>query len=84
MSEAETRRPAHRLHSQFEAVVEWLRPYEGATRPAPALATVQQQLDELHPAAIAFILESLPLDERFCGLAAGHGRLRRRDPAGGL
>ena len=64
MSDAETRRPVHRLHSQLEAVVELLRPYDGKPLPAPVKATVQQQLDELHPADIAFMLESLPLDER--------------------
>jgi magnesium transporter len=52
------------LHSQLEAIVELLRPHEGAALPAAARVTVQQQLDELHPADIAFILESLPLDER--------------------
>ncbi len=64
MSDTETRRPTQRLHSQLEAVVELLRPYAGAALPAPAQATLRRQLDELHPADIAFILESLPLDER--------------------
>ncbi len=64
MSETEARHPTQRLHSQLEAVVELLRPHGGETLPAPAQATLQQQLDELHPADIAFILESLPLDER--------------------
>lgn len=64
MSAAEARRPAHRLHGQLEAIVDLLRPYEGAALPAPVQAVVQHQLDELHPADIAFILESLPLDER--------------------
>jgi magnesium transporter len=64
VSAAEARRPAHRLHGQLEAIVDLLRPYEGAALPAPVQAVVQHQLDELHPADIAFILESLPLDER--------------------
>ncbi len=64
MSENGARRPIHRLHSQLEAVVELLRPHEGEALPGPTQATLQQQLDELHPADIAFILESLPLDER--------------------
>ncbi|MEO8778150.1 MAG: CBS domain-containing protein, partial [Rhodanobacter sp.] len=64
MSTSEIRRPARRLHRQFDAMVELLRPYEGAALPAPVQAAVRQQLDELHAADIAFILESLPLDER--------------------
>ena len=64
MSDTETRRPSQRLHSQLETVAELLRPYAGAALPPPAQATLRRQLDELHPADIAFILESLPLDER--------------------
>ena len=64
MSEIEARRATHRLHSQLELVVDLLRRYEGKTLSAPAQASLRQQLDELHPADIAFILESLPLDER--------------------
>ncbi len=64
MNEIEARRPTHRLHSQLDAVVELLRPHEGEALPAPARVTLQQQLDGLHPADIAFILESLPIDER--------------------
>ncbi len=64
MSEIETHRPTHRLHSQLEAVLELLRPREGEALPVSAQEALRQQLDELHPADIAFILESLPLDER--------------------
>ncbi|MEO7050384.1 MAG: magnesium transporter [Rhodanobacter sp.] len=64
MSEIEARRATHRLHSQLELVVDLLRQYDGQPLSAPAQASLRQQLDELHPADIAFILESLPLDQR--------------------
>jgi magnesium transporter len=65
VSEVEARSTANRLHDQFEAIVELLHRHEDDGRlPADVLAELRQQLDELHPADIAFILESLPLDER--------------------
>ena len=65
MSEVEARSTANRLHDQLEAIVELLHRHEDDGRlPADVLAELRQQLDELHPADIAFILESLPLDER--------------------
>ncbi|HTH68047.1 MAG TPA: magnesium transporter [Rhodanobacter sp.] len=65
MTEVEARSTANRLHDQLEAIVELLHRHEDDGRlPADVLAELRQQLDELHPADIAFILESLPLDER--------------------
>ena len=65
MSEIEARSAVSRLHGQLEAIVELLHRHEEDGRlPADVLAELRQQLDELHPADIAFILESLPLDER--------------------
>ncbi|THD06606.1 magnesium transporter [Rhodanobacter lindaniclasticus] len=65
MTEVEARSAANRLHDQLETIVELLhRHEEGGRLPADALAELRQQLDELHSADIAFILESLPLDDR--------------------
>jgi magnesium transporter len=65
VTEVEARSTANRLHDQLEAIVELLHRHEDDGRlPADVLAELRQQLDELHPADIAFILESLPLDER--------------------
>ncbi|MGB3461410.1 MAG: magnesium transporter [Rhodanobacter lindaniclasticus] len=65
MTEVEARSAANRLHDQLETIVELLHRHEEDGRlPADALADLRQQLDELHPADIAFILESLPLDDR--------------------
>ena len=64
MNEAEVRRSTHRLHDQVEAVVELLRRHDDEGLTASAQAVLREQLDELHPADIAFILESLPLDDR--------------------
>jgi len=65
VSEIEARSAVSRLHGQLEAIVELLHRHEEDGRlPADVLAELRQQLDELHPADIAFILESLPLDER--------------------
>ncbi|KAA0069095.1 magnesium transporter [Rhodanobacter sp. T12-5] len=65
MTEVEARSAANRLHDQLEAIVELLHRHEDDGRlPADVLAELRRQLDELHPADIAFILESLPLDER--------------------
>jgi len=65
VTEVEARSAANRLHDQLETIVELLhRHEEGGRLPADALAELRQQLDELHSADIAFVLESLPLDER--------------------
>ena len=64
MNETEARRTTHRLHDQLEAVVELLRRADGEALAPSAQALLREQLDELHPADIAFILESLPLDDR--------------------
>ncbi len=65
MSEVEARSAASRLHDQLEAIVEVLRRHDdGSPLPAESQAELRRQLDELHPADIAFILESLPLDDR--------------------
>jgi magnesium transporter len=62
VSEAEAR-GANRLHEQLEAITALLARL--AEDPAPAhQAELQRQLDQLHPADIAFVLEALPLDER--------------------
>ena len=62
MSEAEAR-GANRLHEQLEVITELLA--QLADQPtAEHQARLQQLLDELHPADIAFVLEALPLDER--------------------
>jgi magnesium transporter len=62
VSEAEAR-GANRLHEQLEAIAELLARL--ADDPAPEhQAELQQRLDELHPADIAFVLEALPLEER--------------------
>ena len=65
MTEVEARSAANRLHDQLETIVELLHRHEADGRlPADALAELRQQLDELHSADIAFVLESLPLDDR--------------------
>ncbi|MEO8809456.1 MAG: magnesium transporter [Rhodanobacter sp.] len=64
MSETEVRRPANRLHDQLEAVVELLRQHDDGRLTVSAQAVLREQLATLHPADIAFILESLPLDDR--------------------
>jgi len=65
VTEVEARSAASRLHDQLEAIVEVLRRREDdAPLPAESQAELRAQLDELHPADIAFILESLPLDDR--------------------
>ncbi|MFC5435241.1 magnesium transporter [Rhodanobacter umsongensis] len=65
MSEIEARSATSRLHDQLEAIVEVLRRHEDESLlPAESQAELRRQLDELHPADIAFILESLPLDDR--------------------
>ncbi|CAM5249378.1 magnesium transporter [Rhodanobacter lindaniclasticus] len=65
MTELEARSAASRLHDRLDAIVELLHRQEDDGRlPADVLVDLRQQLDELHPADIAFILESLPLDDR--------------------
>jgi magnesium transporter len=65
VSEVEARSAANRLHDQLEAIVEVLRRHDDESPlPAESQAELRRQLDELHPADIAFILESLPLDDR--------------------
>ncbi|MEO5831083.1 MAG: magnesium transporter [Rhodanobacter sp.] len=65
MSEVEARSAVGRLHEQLDAIVELLHQLEDADRlPDDVLADLRRQLDQLHPADIAFILESLPLDDR--------------------
>ncbi len=65
MTEVEARSAASRLHDRLETIVELLHRHDEDGRlPADALAELRQQLDELHSADIAFILESLPLDDR--------------------
>jgi len=64
VNETAARRPTERLHDQLEAVVELLRQHDDEGLTASATSALCEQLDELHPADIAFILESLPLDDR--------------------
>ena len=64
MSEVQARGSSHRLHDRLDAIVELLQPYDDKPLPLTVQAELRGQLDELHPADIAFILESLPLDER--------------------
>ncbi|GAA0262024.1 magnesium transporter [Rhodanobacter caeni] len=53
------------MHDRLDLIVELLHRHEADGRlPADVLIDLRQQLDELHPADIAFILESLPLDDR--------------------
>ena len=62
MSEAEAR-GAHRLHEHLELITALLQRLAEDATPADQLE-LQQRLDELHPADIAFVLEALPLEER--------------------
>ncbi len=64
MSEVQARGSSHRLHDRLDAIVELLQPYDDKPLPLTVQAELRGQLDELHPADIAFILESLPLDDR--------------------
>ncbi|WP_426689840.1 magnesium transporter [Rhodanobacter ginsengiterrae] len=65
MSEVEARSAVGRLHDQLEAMVGVLgRRDDDAPLSAGQQFELRQQLDQLHPADIAFILESLPLDDR--------------------
>ncbi len=63
MTEIESR-AAQRLHERLEAIVAILDARtDGALTPG-AETELRAQLADLHPADIAFILESLPLDDR--------------------
>lgn len=64
MTEVEARSATSRLHDQLEAIVEVLRRHDDDLLSVASQAQLRLQLDELHPADIAFILESLPLDDR--------------------
>jgi len=64
VNEVEARSATHRLQDQLETIVELLRRHGDGPLPASSQTTLREQLDELHPADIAYILESLPLDER--------------------
>lgn len=65
MTEIEARSAANRLHDQLDRIVGLLRRHDDDGRlPEAALIDLRHQLDDLHPADIAFVLESLPLDDR--------------------
>jgi len=65
VTEVEARSAANRLHDQLELIVDLLHRHDEDGRlPADVLVDLRLQLDELHPADIAFVLESLPLDDR--------------------
>jgi magnesium transporter len=64
VSEAEGRGATYRLHDRLETIAGLLHQHGDDPLPASAQAELRRQLDELHPADIAFILESLPLDDR--------------------
>ncbi|SEV98561.1 magnesium transporter [Luteibacter sp. 329MFSha] len=76
MSENEPRASTPRLHDRLEAITELLRRREGLLEFAGGApdgddaaleatdAELQARLDELHPADLADVLESLPLEDR--------------------
>ena len=76
MSETESRTSTPRLHDRLEAITGLLRqredllahagaaPDEEGTALATAEADLQARLDDLHPADLADVLESLPLEDR--------------------
>ena len=64
MTEVESRSAAGRLHDQLDAIVELLRGYQDETLPIAVQFALGEQIEGLHPADIAFILEALPLHER--------------------
>ncbi|MET0616905.1 MAG: magnesium transporter [Luteibacter sp.] len=76
MSETEPRTSTPRLHDRLEAITELLRRREDLLAYAGAAANddeaalgatdaeLQSRLDELHPADLADVLESLPLEDR--------------------
>ncbi len=57
-------RATQRLHERLDAILAVLGGRVEGTLPAPAEAQLRALLADLHPADIAFILESLPLDDR--------------------
>ncbi|MEO7073440.1 MAG: magnesium transporter [Rhodanobacter sp.] len=63
MTEVETR-AAQRLHERVEAIIAILDARGAGALDTAAEAQLRGQLADLHPADIAFILESLPLDDR--------------------
>jgi magnesium transporter len=63
MTEVESR-AAQRLHERLEAIVAILDARGDAALAPDAEAELRAQLADLHPAYIAYILESLPLDDR--------------------
>ncbi|HEY0199088.1 MAG TPA: magnesium transporter [Rhodanobacter sp.] len=64
MSEAEARSATDRLHDPLESIAGLLRTRGDGPLPLPLQAALRQQLDHLHPADIAYILESLPPEDR--------------------
>ncbi|SEN00475.1 magnesium transporter [Luteibacter sp. UNCMF331Sha3.1] len=76
MSENESRASTPRLHDRLEAITELLRRREGLVEFVGGVpdgndsaldatdAELQARLDELHPADLADVLESLPLEDR--------------------
>lgn len=65
MTEIEPRSAANRLHDQLEDIIGLLQRHDDDGRlPEAVLNDLRHQLDNLHPADIAFVLESLPLDDR--------------------
>ncbi len=76
MSENEPRASTPRLHDRLETIVDLLRRREGLLAFAGAApdgdeaaleaadAELQARLDDLHPADLADVLESLPLEDR--------------------
>jgi len=76
MSENESRASTPRLHDRLEAITELLRRREGLVEFVGGVpdgddsaleatdADLQARLDELHPADLADVLESLPLEDR--------------------
>jgi magnesium transporter len=64
VSEAEARSATHRLHDQLESIAGLLRTRDDDPLSLPLQAAIREQLDHLHPADIAYILESLPPEDR--------------------
>jgi magnesium transporter len=64
VSEAEARSATHRLHDQLESIAGLLRARDDSPLSLPLQTAIREQLDHLHPADIAYILESLPPEDR--------------------